>query len=131
LFLLNLYEGRTVPLYGDGGQVRDWLHVDDHCRALALVLTGGRPGEIYHVGGGTELTNRELAERLVALCGSTPDRIRHVTDRKGHDRRYSVDDSKIRHELGYTPKVPFDEGLAQTARWYREHWARVHRPGAG
>ncbi|HEU5108368.1 MAG TPA: dTDP-glucose 4,6-dehydratase [Micromonosporaceae bacterium] len=132
LFLLNLFEGSTVPLYGDGGQVRDWLHVEDHCRALALVLAGGRPGEIYNVGGGTELTNRELAERLVALCGAGPDRIRQVTDRKGHDRRYSVDDSKIRRELGYAPLVPFDEGLASTARWYRERWsarARVSPTG--
>jgi dTDP-glucose 4,6-dehydratase len=123
LFLLNLFAGRTVPLYGDGGHVRDWLHVDDHCRALALVLAGGRPGEIYHVGGGTELTNRQLAERLVALCGLGPDRIRQVTDRKGHDRRYSVDDSKIRRDLGYAPRVPFDAGLAETARWYRDQRA--------
>jgi dTDP-glucose 4,6-dehydratase len=126
LFLLNLFEGRTVPLYGDGGHVRDWLHVDDHCRALALVLAGGRPGEIYHVGGGTELTNRELAERLVALCGAGPDRIRHVTDRKGHDRRYSVDDSKIRRDLGYAP------ASRSTRAWRRPSGGTgISAPGSG
>jgi dTDP-glucose 4,6-dehydratase len=121
LFLTNLIDGRTLPLYGDGGHVRDWLHVDDHCRALVLVLSGGRPGEIYHIGGGTELANRDLTRRLLAVCGAGWERVRHVADRPNHDRRYSVDDAKLRRELGYAPRVPFDGGLAETARWYRAH----------
>jgi dTDP-glucose 4,6-dehydratase len=123
LFVTNLLDGLDVPLYGDGLNVRDWLHVHDHCRGLALVLAGGRPGEVYNIGGGTELTNRELAGRLLAACGAAPERIRPVADRKGHDRRYSVDCTKISRELGYAPSVPFEQGLADTVTWYREHEA--------
>ncbi|GAB2687590.1 dTDP-glucose 4,6-dehydratase [Kitasatospora kifunensis] len=121
LFVGNLLEGRTVPLYGDGGQVRDWLHVADHCRALALVAEQGRPGEVYNIGGGTELTNRQLAGRLLELCGADESLIEPVADRKGHDRRYSVDSTKISEQLGYAPRVPFEQGLARTVRWYAEH----------
>jgi dTDP-glucose 4,6-dehydratase len=120
LFVTNLIDGETVPLYGDGLNVRDWLHVDDHCRGIQLVLEKGRGGEIYNIGGGTELTNRQLTERLLEACGAGWDRVRHVEDRKGHDRRYSVDISKISRELGYAPRVPFEEGLAATVRWYRD-----------
>lgn len=123
LFVTNLLDGRKVPLYGDGLNVRDWLHVDDHCRGIQLVAEGGRPGEIYNIGGGTELTNAELTRRLVAAVGADDSMIEHVEDRKGHDRRYSVDWSKIADELGYAPRTSFDEGLADTVRWYAENRA--------
>jgi dTDP-glucose 4,6-dehydratase len=121
LFVTNLMDGRPVPLYGDGLNVRDWLHVDDHCRGIHLVLEGGRPGEVYNIGGGTELTNTELTERLLVASNAGWDAVERVEDRKGHDRRYSVDISKISRELGYAPLVPFDEGLAATVAWYQEH----------
>lgn len=126
LFVTNLKDGHKVPLYGDGLNVRDWLHVDDHCRGVLLVLESGRAGEIYNIGGGTELTNRDLTDRLLALCGRDTSMIEPVTDRLGHDRRYSVDWSKIKDELGYEPQVGFDEGLAATVQWYRdnEEWWR-------
>ena len=132
LFVTNLLDGRPVPLYGDGLNVRDWLHVDDHCRAIALVAERGRPGEVYNIGGGTELTNRDLTHRLVAAVGADVSMIEPVTDRKGHDRRYSVDWRKIRDELGYRPQVPFDEGLAATVAWYRDHraWWEPLKAGA-
>ncbi|WP_328295173.1 dTDP-glucose 4,6-dehydratase [Kineococcus sp. NBC_00420] len=123
LFITNLMRGGTVPLYGDGLNVRDWLHVDDHCRGIQLVVDGGRPGEVYNIGGGTELTNRELTERILEAFGAGWERVREVEDRKGHDRRYSVDISKISAELGYTPQHSFDEGLAETVQWYRDHEA--------
>jgi dTDP-glucose 4,6-dehydratase len=118
LFVTNLLDGRKVPLYGDGLNVRDWLHVDDHCRGIQLVADGGRPGEIYNIGGGTELTNRELTERLLAALDADWDLVEPVEDRKGHDRRYSVDITKIRRELGYAPQMSFEDGLAETVAWY-------------
>ncbi|MTD54997.1 dTDP-glucose 4,6-dehydratase [Amycolatopsis pithecellobii] len=121
LFVTNLLDGARVPLYGDGLNVRDWLHVDDHCRGIQLVADRGRAGEIYNIGGGTELTNRELTERLLAAVGAGWDRVEQVPDRLGHDRRYSVDITKISTELGYRAEVPFEQGLADTVRWYREH----------
>jgi dTDP-glucose 4,6-dehydratase len=123
LFVTNLIDGLTVPLYGDGLNVRDWLHVDDHCRAVALTLRHGRTGEIYNISGGVALDNRQLTERLLAHLGRDWSSVREVTDRKGHDRRYAIDDSKIRDELGYAPQVDFDEGLAATIEWYRENEA--------
>lgn len=123
LFVTNLSDGRKVPLYGDGMNVRDWLHVDDHCRGVLLVLESGRAGEIYNIGGGTELTNKELTERLLVLCDRDASMIEPVIDRLGHDRRYSVDWSKIKSELGYEPQVGFEEGLAATVRWYRDNEA--------
>ena len=123
LFITNLLDGRNVPLYGDGLNIRDWLHVDDHCRALALVLDKGRAGETYNIGGGTEITNKELTQRLLTACGATWDSVDHVEDRKGHDRRYSVDWTKIRDELGYTPARDFDAGLTETVAWYRDNRA--------
>ncbi|MDX3639411.1 dTDP-glucose 4,6-dehydratase [Streptomyces sp. MB09-02B] len=125
-FVTLLLAGRPVPLYGDGGNVRDWLHVSDHCRAVRLVLDRGTPGEVYNVGGGTQLTNRELTGLLLDACGAGWDAVRPVEDRKGHDRRYCVDDSKLRR-LGHRPRVPFEQGLAETVDWYRrliEHPAR-------
>jgi dTDP-glucose 4,6-dehydratase len=121
LFVTNLLDGRKVPLYGDGLNVRDWLHVDDHCRGIQLVAERGRPGEIYNIGGGIELTNRELTYRLLDAVGADESMIEPVADRKGHDRRYSVDWSKIADELGYAPLVPFEQGLAETVEWYREN----------
>ena len=121
LFVTNLIDGATVPLYGDGLNVRDWLHVDDHCRGIALVLAGGRGGEVYNIGGGTELTNRELTELLLEKTGTDWSRVVPVEDRTGHDRRYSVDISKISAELGYEPLVPFAQGLADTVSWYRDN----------
>lgn len=126
LFVSNLIDGIKVPLYGDGLNVRDWLHVDDHCQGILKVLEGGRPGEIYNIGGGTELTNYEITLKLLELCGATTDMIEPVADRLGHDRRYSVDCSKISAELGYSPAVPFESGLEATVRWYydNEAWWR-------
>lgn len=123
LFTTNLLEGEPVPVYGTGQNVRDWIHVDDHARAVQRVLTKGQAGGIYHVGGSHELTNLAITERLLALCGADRSMVRYVTDRKGHDLRYSLDDSKTRTELGFTLQVGFDEGLAATVDWYRENTA--------
>lgn len=123
LFVTNLLDGKPVPLYGDGLNMRDWLHIDDHCRGIALVAASGRAGEIYNIGGGTELTNRELTERLLTAVGASWEKVRPVEDRKGHDRRYSVDISKISTELGYRPRIDFESGLADTVRWYAENRA--------
>ncbi|MEU2181913.1 dTDP-glucose 4,6-dehydratase [Streptomyces thermolilacinus] len=119
LFVTSLLDGCEVPLYGDGGNVRDWLHVDDHVRAIELVRTGGRAGEVYNIGGGTELSNKELTRLLLDACGAGWDRVRYVTDRKGHDRRYSVDCTKIQRELGYRPTREFGDALVETVAWYR------------
>lgn len=131
LFVTNLLEGERVPLYGDGRNVREWLHVDDHCRAIALVLDRGRSGEVYNVGGGNEQTNLHITERLLALCGADASAVRRVADRKGHDLRYALDETKIREELGYAPRIPFEQGLADTVAWYRDNpgwWKAVkHR----
>ncbi|GAB1338460.1 dTDP-glucose 4,6-dehydratase [Streptomyces sp. E-15] len=129
LFVTNLLEGLPVPLYGDGRNVREWLHVDDHCRAVALVLDRGRAGGVYNVGGGDERTNRAVTERLLDLCGADWSRVRHVPDRKGHDLRYALDDGRIREELGYAPRVPFEQGLADVVAWYRDNpgWWKAAR----
>jgi dTDP-glucose 4,6-dehydratase len=121
LFVTNLLDGLPVPLYGDGGNVRDWLHVADHCAGIDLVLRRGRAGEVYHIGGGTELTNKELTARLLDACGAGWDSVQQVADRKGHDRRYSLDITKISEELGYAPAYDFERGLAETVTWYREN----------
>jgi dTDP-glucose 4,6-dehydratase len=121
LFVTNLIDGANVPLYGEGTNIRDWLHVDDHCRGIHLVLLSGRVGEVYNIGGGTELTNSELTGLLLAATGTDWDRVDRVTDRLGHDLRYSVDISKITAELGYTPQVDFEKGLADTVEWYRNN----------
>ncbi|MEU4515632.1 dTDP-glucose 4,6-dehydratase [Nonomuraea wenchangensis] len=126
LFVTRLLRGEKVPLYGDGGNVRDWIHVGDHCAGIRLVAEKGAPGEVYHIAGTAELTNRELTARLLEACGRDWDLVEHVADRKGHDRRYSLDDSKLR-ALGYRPEVPFEQGLKDTVRWYAEHrdrWGR-------
>ncbi|SEE31182.1 dTDP-glucose 4,6-dehydratase [Streptomyces sp. 2231.1] len=123
LFITNLLDGGKVPLYGDGGNVRDWLHIDDHVQAVELVRTKGRAGEVYNVGGGTELSNKELTALLLEACGADWSSVEYVTDRKGHDRRYSVDCGKLRTELGYEPRKDFATGLAETVTWYRENRA--------
>jgi len=123
LFVTNLMEGKKVPLYGDGLNVRDWLHVDDHCRGILAVLENGRAGEIYNIGGGTELTNKELTLKILELMGVGEEMIEPVADRLGHDRRYSVNWNKIHNELGYQPQVSFEEGFAQTVQWYRDNEA--------
>ncbi|MFD8571770.1 dTDP-glucose 4,6-dehydratase [Streptomyces sp. NPDC059639] len=120
-FATSLLQGASVPLYGDGSHVREWLHVDDHCRAIALVLNKGQAGEVYNVGGGNERTNRALTERLLELTGRGWDLVRHVPDRKAHDRRYSLDETKIAQQLGYAPRTPFEQGLADTVAWYRDN----------
>lgn len=131
LFVTNLMDGLPVPLYGDGLNVRDWLHVDDHCRGIALVAHGGRAGEVYNIGGGTELTNKELTSRILDASGRGWEMVTPVEDRKGHDRRYSVDITKITDELGYRPQVAFDDGLAATVEWYHrnEEWWRPLKNG--
>jgi dTDP-glucose 4,6-dehydratase len=132
LFITNIIEGKKVPLYGNGLNVRDWLHVDDHCRGIALALTKGRAGEVYNIGGGTELTNVELTHKILEAMGVGEEFIQLVEDRKGHDLRYSVDISKINKELGYSPQVNFEEGLLQTINWYKnnEAWWKKHKQSA-
>lgn len=120
LFVTNLIEGRPLPLYGDGGNVRDWVHVDDHARGVLLAAERGEPGEVYHIAGTAELTNLELVERLLDQFGVGWEVVERVADRKGHDRRYSLDDAKLR-ALGYRPSVPFETGLSATVQWYREN----------
>jgi dTDP-glucose 4,6-dehydratase len=119
-------DGKKVPLYGDGLNVRDWLHVDDHCRGIHSVLLKGKAGEIYNIGGGEELTNRELTETILASFGKGEESIEYVPDRLGHDFRYSVNIEKISTELGYQPKVTFKEGIRETIKWYQdnESWWR-------
>jgi dTDP-glucose 4,6-dehydratase len=121
LFVTNLIDGRSVPLYADGANVRDWLHVDDHTRAISAVLVGGEPGEVYNIGGGNELTNRELTGLLLEATGRDWSYVDHVADRAGHDLRYSVDASKIRTRLGFEPRVDFADGLHEVVQWYRAH----------
>jgi dTDP-glucose 4,6-dehydratase len=123
LFVTNLLDGRPVPLYGDGLNIRDWLHVSDHCLGIQLALAKGRAGEVYHIGGGIELTNRELTERLLDATGRDWSSVQNVADRKGHDRRYSLSIEKISNELGYEPQVSLEDGLAATVAWYRDNRA--------
>lgn len=133
LFLTRLIEGLDVPLYGEGANVRDWLHVDDHCRAIHMVLSRGHAGEIYNIGGGTELTNRELANFLLEAVGADGERIRRVPDRLGHDLRYSVNSHKIRQDLGFQPQRAFAEGILETVNWYisNREWWEPTRPELG
>ena len=123
LFVTNLIDNKKVPIYGSGLNVRDWLHVDDHCLGIYLALTKGKAGEIYNIGGGTELTNVDLTKKILGLMGRDESSISYVDDRKGHDIRYSVDISKISRELGYTPQVNWEAGLKETINWYLENEA--------
>ncbi|MHB0928490.1 MAG: dTDP-glucose 4,6-dehydratase [Candidatus Nanopelagicales bacterium] len=120
-FVSELKAGRTVPVYGDGSNIRDWLHVDDHCRGIRLALDKGKAGRVYNIGGCTELANLELTRMLLAAMGLGEERITYVTDRPGHDKRYSLDWSRAQRELGYEPQVSFESGLASTVQWYLDH----------
>ncbi|MBO0807868.1 MAG: dTDP-glucose 4,6-dehydratase [Actinobacteria bacterium] len=133
LFVTNLLDGMKVPLYGDGRNVRGWVHVDDHCRGIQLALERGEPGRVYHINGDAELSNTELTQALLDCCGAGWDMVAMVEDRKGHDRRYSLDDSLLRG-MGYAPRIPFGEGLARTVRWYQDNrgwWEPLARGGPG
>ena len=126
LFVTQLIDGFNVPIYGNGMNVRDWLHVDDHCRGIYLTLMKGEPGNIYNIGGGESVTNIDLTKKILAFMNVNESRIEYVKDRQGHDLRYCVDYKKISTELGYSPQVGFNEGLAATINWYRqnESWWR-------
>ena len=123
LFVTNLIDNKKVPVYGSGLNVRDWLHVDDHCRGIHLALIKGKAGEIYNIGGGTELNNLELTDKILDIMGKGKELIEYVEDRKGHDLRYSVDITKISNELGYAPQVDWEVGLKETIHWYQENEA--------
>jgi dTDP-glucose 4,6-dehydratase len=123
LFITNLLEGKKVPVYGNGKNVRDWLHVDDHCRGIYTALMNGRSGEVYNIGGGRELSNLEITHLILQAMGATESSIEYVEDRKGHDLRYSVDWTKINRELGYEPQVKFEDGLRDTVEWYQNNRA--------
>lgn len=127
LMIRNCVEGKPLPVYGDGMQIRDWLYVDDHCRGILAVLCGGEPGEIYNIGGGNEHTNLEIVRIILAETGRDESLIEHVPDRPGHDRRYAIDSRKLRETLGWKQEVPFEEGIRATVRWYLDHPEWVER----
>ena len=130
LFITNALAGEPLPLYGDGLHIRDWLHVQDHCEALALILKRGRPGETYNIGGNAEWPNIDVARLILRALGKPDSLVAHVTDRLGHDRRYALDSGKLERELGWKPRMSFEAGLQETVRWYRSHeawWQRVKR----
>ena len=120
LFITNLLEGKKVPLYGDGKNIRDWLHVQDNCRAILLAAQNGKSGEIYNIGGGNELGNIDLTKKILKLLGKGEEMVQKVADRKGHDRRYSLDSSKIK-SLGWKPEKDFEQGLKETVDWYAKN----------
>ncbi|MBI3449505.1 MAG: dTDP-glucose 4,6-dehydratase [Acidobacteria bacterium] len=126
--ILNALQGKPLPIYGDGLYVRDWIHAEDHCRAIEAALLRGKPGEIYNVGGESERPNIEVAQEILRLTGRPESLLTRVTDRPGHDRRYAVDAGKLQRELSWAPAIPFSEGLASTVRWYQDHepwWRRI------
>jgi dTDP-glucose 4,6-dehydratase len=131
LFITNLMRDEPVPVYGDGQQVRDWIHVRDHCAAIDLVWCQGRTGEVYNIGGRSERTNLDLTLRLLELLGKPKSLIKHVADRLGHDRRYAIDCTKMERELGWKPLVAFEQGLEDTIRWYQanQKWVEQVRSG--
>jgi dTDP-glucose 4,6-dehydratase len=131
LFITNMLADIPVPVYGDGRQVRDWIHVLDHCRGIDAALRRGKAGEVYNFGGESERYNIDVTHTLLSLCGKTESLIRHVTDRLGHDRRYAVNCSKAKTELGWRPTVSFDEGLAATVAWYQANTGWVERVRSG
>jgi dTDP-glucose 4,6-dehydratase len=131
LFITNALAGEPLPVYGDGLYVRDWIHVEDHCRALDRVLHRGMPGDVYNIGADEERTNLEITGFILERVGRDVSLIRHVKDRPGHDRRYAIDSSKVRRELGWRPEMPFHEGMERTIRWYLDHepWWRKIKSG--
>lgn len=120
-FIMRLIEDRSLPIYGDGRQIRDWIYVDDHCRGIWLALTRGQSGRIYNLSAGCEKTNLEIADLILRSFSKGPENIEHVHDRPGHDRRYAMDFSRAKNELGFTPKTNFEKGIGGTIVWYREH----------
>jgi dTDP-glucose 4,6-dehydratase len=130
LFITNAIDDLPLPLYGDGMNERDWLHVSDHCRAIDIAIESGTAGEVYNIGGGNEVRNADLTRRILQLTGKPESLIRHVEDRPGHDRRYSLDTTKLQ-KLGWKPRVPFEQGLAETVAWYRQNewWWRPVKEG--
>jgi dTDP-glucose 4,6-dehydratase len=131
LMISNALEGKPLPIYGDGMQVRDWLYVDDHCRAILAVLEKGRDGEIYNIGGNCSLPNREAVKRILAATGRPESLMTTVKDRPGHDRRYALSSAKLTSETGWAPEVGFDDGLARTVDWYRSNSEWVRRVKSG
>ncbi|MEK7407770.1 MAG: dTDP-glucose 4,6-dehydratase [Acidobacteriota bacterium] len=131
LMIANALAGRPLPVYGDGLQVRDWLYVEDHCRALAAVLEKGREGGIYNIGGTCSLPNLEVVRRILNITGRSEELIQFVVDRPGHDRRYALSSARLMRETGWAPQVQFEEGLARTVRWYRENSAWVEHVRSG
>ena len=131
LAIAKAISGEPIPVYGDGLQVRDWIHVEDNCRALQVVLHGGKSGSVYHIGGGNTLPNLQVLRTLLRVLGKPESLLTTVVDRLGHDRRYAVDCSKIHEELGWSPKIPFEEGLRSTVEWYRENQRWVDRARSG
>ena len=131
LMILNAMEEMLLPVYGDGLQVRDWLFVEDHCRAIVAVLQHGRDGEVYNVGGNCALSNRAVITHLLRIIGAPDTLMRTVADRPGHDRRYALKSEKIAHDTGFAPEVPFDVGLARTVQWYRDNADWTHRVRSG
>jgi dTDP-glucose 4,6-dehydratase len=128
LMIVNALHDKPLPVYGDGGNVRDWLHVEDHCEALLLALEGGKPGEVYNIGGGSERRNIDIVKAILSALKKPESLIRFVTDRPGHDRRYAIDPEKIKRELGWAPTKTFEQGLEETVRWYVDNpkwWERV------
>src|SRR5688572_26989230 len=121
LCVTNALEDRSLPVYGDGLNVRDWIHVDDHCRGMLAALERGRAGAVYNFGGDAERTNLQVVRRILELLGKGPELIEFVRDRPGHDRRYAVDSSRARAELGWTPRATFERGLEETVAWYQAH----------
>jgi dTDP-glucose 4,6-dehydratase len=119
-FITNLLDGKKLPVYGSGSNVRDWIHVEDHCSAVRFLVHKGRPGEIYNIGSGNELTNMDVTRRIILALGKGEESIEHVEDRKGHDFRYSLDSSKLR-SMGWNPERSFDSGLLETVEWYKTH----------
>ena len=132
LMILNAFEGRPLPVYGDGMQLRDWIHVEDHCEAIDLALRGGSAGEVYNIGAENERPNMDVVRAILRLAGQDESLIRHVPDRPGHDRRYAMNSTKIRQTLGWRPRHVFETGLEQTVAWYRDNrsWTEGVRSGA-
>lgn len=131
LMIANALEGKPLPVYGDGLQVRDWLYVEDHCRGILAVLRGGREGEIYNIGGNASVENIEVVRRILAATGQSESLIRHVTDRPGHDRRYALSSQKLTRETGWSPEMDFERGLSRTVEWYRSNAEWVNRVRSG
>jgi dTDP-glucose 4,6-dehydratase len=131
LMISNALEDGSLPVYGDGQQVRDWLYVDDHCRGILAVLRGGREGEIYNIGGNRSLPNLDVIHKILSITGKPESLIRYVQDRPGHDRRYALSSEKLMHETGWSPKMDFETGLARTIDWYRTNATWVERVRSG